>query len=158
MTVIPGVLESLVSLNPALAIVGSLTSIAALGMAIFAIQRSLAHASRMKKEHAKNTAFLKHTLDGCHKTISRVLKMKDKEQYYRSLGALSLTLTNALTRYEIHVRQDARQAISDMSLLLLDTATHEHAESIKLLENVQAIVEMPLENIITPRSGLNAPM
>ncbi|MDD9826545.1 MAG: hypothetical protein OXU86_07245 [Thaumarchaeota archaeon] len=84
--------------------------------------------------------------------------MKDKEQYYRSLGALSLTLTNALTRYEIHVRQDARQAISDMSLLLLDTATHEHAESIKLLENVQAIVEMPLENIITPRSGLNAPM
>lgn len=150
----PGILEGLAPLNPALSIAGSLTSIAALGMAIFAIQRAFAHSARMKREHAKNAVILRRTLDGCRATISRILKMADGEQYFRALGALSSTLNDTLARYETCVREEARQSISDMSLLLLDAATNGHAESIRLLESAHAMVEMLLDNIGAPKSGL----
>lgn len=152
----PGVLESLAPLNPALSIAGSLTSIAALGMAIFAIQRALAHATRMKREHAKNAASLRRTLDGCRGTISRILEMTDEVKYFRALDALSSTLTSTLARHELYVQGEARQSISDLSLLLLDAATHGHEESLRLLEGALAMVEMLLENIGAPKSRLGS--
>lgn len=137
-------------LGTALAVAGSLAGTRALIMYLRVIRKARKFRAHMEEEQSQNTKSLKGTLRGCRKAIEAARGLEDKEACFRSLGALSITLQGAMSRYEAHIAHDARHSVQLLSLLLLDAATVGHEESIGMLEAASAHIAIMLKGARPP--------
>ncbi|MDD9808375.1 MAG: hypothetical protein EB824_02510 [Thaumarchaeota archaeon S15] len=134
----------------ALAVAGSIAGAIALVRFATTIKSARRFRAHMMEEHSQNTKSLKGTLRGCRKAIRTVIALKDREAYFRSLGALSITLQGAMSRYEAHISHDARHSVQLLSLLLLDATTVGHEESADMLKTASTHISIMLKGIRSP--------
>lgn len=151
------ILPALAHLPAALSIVGSVASTVALYMAIRAFAGSRRFRDYMNREDDHNLQALETLLQGCAKTISRILKSPgDEARYFRSLNALLLVLPGALAEYEMYIRPESRRLALDLELLL-DASTHGYPESIRLLVGAEKHVGKILGSLGRPPAGSRPP-
>ena len=135
-----------------LMLVGSITSISAFAVALFVLRKSYLILSFLRHEDSRNLKSLKFLLDGCQDTINRICSIRDELTYFRSLGALSQTLSNTMSHYDIYISLNARSSVTEISLMLLDASTYDYDDSVAILRAMPAHIDTLLENINFPPS------
>lgn len=133
--------------SPALSTLG----IAGLALTLVAFLRSEGFRRYMGGEHRQNLVNFKVILDGCLGTIRLILlDTRDEDRYARSTMALLMTMSDALSRYEIYVDRKFRSAVPSLRLVLLCLSTAEHAESVKALRAAGEQIEDLIGNLGVP--------
>lgn len=145
-----GALSVLDLAGTGLAVAGSVAGTRALVMYIKTIRGARRFREHAAEEQSQNMLSLKGTLSGCRETIATVLSIDDREDYFRSLGALSLTLQGALSRYEAYVGHGARESVQTLTMLLLDASTSGRPESHRCLRMASAHIDLMLAEVRPP--------
>jgi len=133
-----GAFTALDLVGTGLAVAGSIAGSIALYKFFTTLGKARKYRKHVREEQSHNTKSLRGTLRGCRKTMARVRGIEDEESYFRSLGALAVTLEGAMSRYEAHIDHNARKSVQILSLLLLDAATVGRQESDEMLKAASA--------------------